>query len=130
MKLKILRLMVIFGLPLLTACEGNTYREWNVVNSSSTQIQVEFKSEFSDLDQSTVGPDSVRRIMVTDQRGGSDFAGNPVHFFDSLLIYKTTDTLIKSVYDSANWIVESEHISKAPSAWEHKFSFTLTDDDF
>lgn len=130
MKLKAIRLIVILGLPLLVACEGNTYREWNVVNNSSNQIQLELKSGLSDLEQSTVGADSIRRIMVTDQLGGSDFAGNPIHSFHTLLIYNSTDTLIKSVYDSANWIIESEQVKKTPSNWEHKFSFTITDQDF
>lgn len=130
MKLKTLRFMAIIGIPLLIACEGNTYREWNVVNNSSTQIQIELKSDLSDLEQSSVGPDSIRRIMVTDQLGGSDFPGNPTHSFDSLLIYNSNDTLIKSVFDSANWIIESEQVSTAPSGWVHRFNFTITDQDF
>ena len=130
MKMNTLRTLAIAVMPFLVACEGNTYREWNVVNNSSTQIQIELISGNSGLDYSTVGPDSVRKIIITDQLGGSEFAGNPVHSFDSLLIYNLTDTLVKSVYDSSNWIVESEHVSKTPSSWEHKFTFTLTDQDF
>ena len=130
MKLKAIRLIVILVLPLLIACEGNTYREWNVVNNSTSQIQIELKSGLSDLELSRVGPDSIRRIIVTDQLGGSDFAGNPTQSFDTLLIFNSTDTLIKNVYDSANWIIESEQASKTPSGWEHKFNLTITDQDF
>lgn len=101
-----------------------------MVNNSSTQIHIELTSGSSGLDHSTVGPDSIRKIIITDQLGGSDYAGNPTHSFDSLLIYNLTDTLVKNVYDSANWIVESEQVSKAPSGWEHKFTFTITDADF
>ena len=125
-----LRYLPLIGLPLLIACEGNTYREWVIQNDSSTQIQIELSSGFSDLETSTVGPDSSRRIMVTDQLGGSDYAGNPTHSFDSLLIFNATDTLIKSVYDSANWSVESQQVRKVPSHWEHRFNFTVTNSDF
>jgi len=130
MKVKAFRHFIILGLPMLVACEGNTYREWNVVNNSSSRIQIELKSGLSGLEQSNVGPDSIRRIMVTDQLGGSDYAGTPVHSFDSLLIYNATDTLIKNVYDSTNWSIESEQVRKMPSAWEHKFTFKVSDSDF
>lgn len=125
-----LRFLSLMLLPTLIACEGNTYREWVIHNDSSTEIQIEFKSGLSGLETSTAGPDSSRTIMITDQLGGSDFAGNPVHSFDSLLIFNAMDTLVKNVYDSVNWSVESEQVKKVPSNWEHRFNFTITDNDF
>lgn len=124
------RLSFLFLTFFLISCEGNTYREWVIQNDSSTEIQIDFKSGLSGLESSTVGPDSSRTIMITDQLGGSDFAGNPIHSFDLLLIFNAMDTLVKNVYDSANWSVESEQVKKIPSNWEHRFNFTITDNDF
>ena len=117
-------------LPFLISCEGNTYREWVIQNDSSKEVRIEFDSGLSGLETSTVGPDSSRTIMITDKLGGSDYAGNPVHSFDSLLIFNAMDTLVKSVYDSANWSVETEQIRNVPSHWEHSFKFTVSDSDF
>ena len=117
-------------LPFLISCEGNTYREWVIQNDSSKEVRIEFDSGLSGLETSTVGPDSSRTIMITDQMGGSDYAGNPVQSFDSLLIFNAMDTLVKSVYDSANWSVETEQIRNVPSHWEHSFKFTVSDSDF
>ncbi len=115
---------------ILSSCEGNTTREWKVTNNSSQAFQVDIKSNFNMEKLVTIETGKSEVIYVYETRGGDDDAGNTAEYFESFEIVSLSDSVRKDVQASPNWKSESEHAKRVPSHFEHKFTISISDDDF
>ncbi|MAZ37660.1 MAG: hypothetical protein CL842_09445 [Crocinitomicaceae bacterium] len=123
-------LVGLFTAIVLSSCEGNTTREWKVINNSSEAFQVDMKSNFSSEKVVTIETGKSETIYVNDTRGGQDDAGNTSDYFESSEIVNLSNTERKDIQASSNWKSESEHAKRVPSHFEHKFTISISDDDF
>lgn len=120
----------LFTAIILSSCEGNTTREWKVINNSSQAFQVDMKSNFNSEKIVTIETGKSETIYVYDTRGGQDDAGNTSDYFESLEIVNLSNSVRKDILNSSNWKAESEHVKRVPSHYEHKFLISISDDDF
>lgn len=120
----------LFTAIILTSCEGNTTREWIVINNSSEAFQVAMKSNFSTEKVVTIETGKSKVIYVNETLGGQDNAGNTGEYFESFEIVNLSNTERKDIQASSNWKSESEHAKRVPSHFEHKFTISISDDDF
>ncbi len=123
-------LVGLFTAIALSSCEGNTTREWKVINNSSQAFQVDMKSNFNMEKVVTIETGKSEVIYVYETRGGNDDAGNTGDYFESFEIVNMSNTVRKDIQASSNWKAESEHVKRVPSFYEHKFSISISDDDF
>lgn len=126
---KIIYLSLIFAAFLFGSCEGNTNRNYTLINASSHEVtakieSVEGKSKFQ------IPANQSKLVLSFNQRGGSSLAGHPSDYIFRLDIYNVEDTCFKDYTDPEKWNIISEEQSKVPSNWQHGFTFKFSDEDF
>lgn len=122
-------LIAILGILFMTSCEGNTNRNYTLINASSHPVtaqikSVEGKSEFH------IPVNESKLVLSFNQRGGSALAGHPSDYIFKLDIFNIEDTCFKDYTDPEKWNIISEEQSKIPSNWQHGFTFKFSDEDF
>ena len=115
-------------LPFLYSCEGNTHREFTIVNNSSSEIFYEVYG-YSPV-VSSVASGEQKTFWIEDDLGGQADPGVPTNFISAMLVYTTSDTTTKDYMDVNNWVIASRQVRKIPSQHEHKYFFSLSDSDF
>ena len=123
----LISLCLAFG---FSSYEGNTIREWKVSNNSTKTIQLDVKTGFGVDKIFVVESGNSEIISVVENRGGNNDAGNTADYFDLLDLINPIDSTRKDIKASSPWSVESEHVKRVPSLYEHRFSITITDQYF
>lgn len=117
---------------LLSSCEGNTDRTWQVSNSSSSTIEVYANAVGSNSEMvTTVQVNATETVGTSTQLGGNATEQFPEEMFDDLFIVNVNgDTVQRGFIDPGNWESVVEQIKKVPSMYEHTYTFRVTDSDF
>ena len=125
-------LALIAGIAfLLSACDGNTKREWVIYNNSSTEIFISADTNYCTLMEENIPPGQTITILISNQLGGSNDAGSPSDSGNlNWMIYSLTDTLKKDPNKDDNWDIATNRESKTPSSYSHQFTFEFKDEDF
>lgn len=129
MKVKMLLLVVSIGIGF-SSCEGNTNREWKVSNYSSKTIQLDVKTGFGVDKIFVLESGNSEVISVIEIRGGNRVAGKTSEYFELLDLINPIDSTRKDMKANSAWSVESEHVKRVPSFYEHRFSLSITDQNF
>jgi hypothetical protein len=112
------------------SCEGNTRRELIIQNMSTDTISIVYEDVYEQAGTEILNSMNTSTIYLRDTRGGQSGAGSPSNLLVSLLILQGQDTCTKDYLTDLNWMIESEHVKKAPSQWVHEFTFVVNDSDF
>jgi hypothetical protein len=121
--------MILCSAIYLMACEGNTARIWKVDNQTDGILKVQINSD-SDSNSLSVTRMCAGEIIRRDQLGGSDTPGPPDQSFTELLIILADDTLQTDYTLTESWQIESDHLKKVPSHWQHEFTLVVNDEGF
>ena len=123
-----LLVVVIF---LLSSCEGNTYKERIIRNSSTSAIHVRANTSFDENFESDLAPGDEVLLGVVDDLGGSSRPDNPASvIYDMVITNSDQDTMTKDYQLMENWIIEIREEQKIPSSYHHKYIFEVNDTDF
>ena len=120
----------ISAIIALTSCEGNTRRTFKIENQGSQSIDVYFTDFSGDSTAITVVPNSTGIVQTYDMLGGNSDSGQPGELSYITDIYQGSDTCKKDRNTKQNWLIISTHERKAPSQWDHQYTFTVDDQDF
>jgi hypothetical protein len=119
-------------LILLASCEGGTIRTWEINNSSAQTVHVQAEVILNGALVDTIIQSGVTaEITWWEQRGGSGRVEPPTEEFSQLIITNPQlDTAAIVWQDIGNWQVQTTHVSRAPSSWEHTHLLVVTDSLF
>jgi hypothetical protein len=119
-------------LILLASCEGGTIRIWEVHNSSAQTVHVQAEVILNGaLVDTIIQPGVTAEITWWEQRGGSGRVEPPTEEFSQLIITNPQlDTAAIEWQDIGNWQVQTTHVSRVPSSWEHTHLLVVTDSLF
>ena len=119
-------------LILLASCEGGTIRTWEINNSSAQTVHVQAEVILNGALVDTIIQSGVTaEITWWEQRGGSGRVEPPTEEFSQLIITNPQlDTAAIEWQDIGNWQVQTTHVSRAPSSWEHTHLLVVTDSLF
>ena len=135
LEMKYKRFFAVFSLAialLLSACEGNTDREWIIQNQSSNRIEVQATliSTIAFIPKE-IQPAQERSIFINSERGGNSSVVNTSDLFAKIIITNSLgDTLKKDPLLQTSWETDVEETKKVPSNYKHEYRFTITDSDF
>ena len=120
------------ALILLASCEGGTIRTWEINNSSAQTVHVQAEVILNGALVDTIIQSGVTaEITWWEQRGGSGRVEPPTEEFSQLIITNPQlDTAAIEWQDIGNWQVQTTHVSRAPSSWEHTHLLVVTDSLF
>lgn len=119
-------------LILLASCEGGTIRTWEINNSSAQTVHVQAEVILTGaLVDTIIQSGGTAEITWWEQRGGSGRVEPPIEEFSQLIITNPQlDTAAIVWQDIGNWQVQTTHVSRAPSSWEHTHLLVVTDSLF
>lgn len=124
--------LLMFCLPFLYSCEGNTDLHWILVNESFDVIEVEYGRTFEgDTVQSVVDINTTIVLSSTSRLGGDPDLNLPSTAFNYFLVVNEDgDTLQKDLMDPNQWQTDIEEQNRIPANFLHTYRMVITDSDF